>query len=176
MRILNKDNQKVLQTSSIDSFIMSVKRPLGDLTYMRIWHDNSGKGDMASWYLKYIIVHDLQTREKFYFICENWLAVEKGDGKIERELFISCEPQKTELKFLMQNDVSHSLRDKHLWYSVFARPVNSSFTRLDRITCCFVLLYITMMINILYYDATKDSNKTNLFNIGPLSITLEQVI
>ena len=58
---------------------------------MKIWHDNSGKGDDASWFLKFIIIHDLQTREKFYFICQDWLGVEKSDGKIERELFVACE-------------------------------------------------------------------------------------
>ena len=57
---------------------------------MKIWHDNSGKKECASWYLKYIIVFDLQTKEKFYTMCENWLAAENGDGKIERILhFIS---------------------------------------------------------------------------------------
>jgi hypothetical protein len=26
-------------------------RPLGELTFLRIWHDNSGPGDYASWFL-----------------------------------------------------------------------------------------------------------------------------
>jgi hypothetical protein len=30
--------------------------------------------------LKYIIVCDLQTLEKSYFICQKWFAVEKDDG------------------------------------------------------------------------------------------------
>mgnify|MGYP002787401723 CR=1 FL=1 len=42
-------------------------RPLGDLTYLRIWHDNSGLGDYASWYLKFVIIQDLQTKQKYYF-------------------------------------------------------------------------------------------------------------
>jgi polycystin 1L2 len=62
---------------------------LGSLNYMKIWHDNSGKGDSASWYSKHILVNDLQTNEKFYFICEQWLAVEKGDGKLDRDLFVA---------------------------------------------------------------------------------------
>jgi polycystin 1L2 len=149
---------------------------------MRVWHDNSGKNDMASWFLKYIIVYDLQTREKFYFLCQKWLAIEKDDGKIERELFVACDKQKTELGFLMQKNVNHHMRDSHLWYSVFARPVQSSFTRLDRVTCCFVLLYTTMLMSIIYYDAS-DSNVSssqfisNKMVIGPfgLMLTLEQV-
>ncbi len=49
---------------------------------MRIWHDNSGKGNRASWFLKYILVRDLQTMETSYFICEKWLAVEKDSGEV----------------------------------------------------------------------------------------------
>jgi hypothetical protein len=45
--------------------------------------------EMASWYLKHIIVHNLQTREKEYFICEKWFAVEKQDGKLDRLIPVS---------------------------------------------------------------------------------------
>ena len=57
-------------------------RSLGLLNYIHLWHDNTGQGDTASWFLKYIIVRDLQTMEKFHFICQRWFAVEKDDGKV----------------------------------------------------------------------------------------------
>ena len=142
---------------------------------MRIWHDNSGKGDDASWFLKYMIIHDIQTRERFYFICQDWLGVEKSDGKIERELFVACEKQKTELKYLVQKQFKHKMNDSHLWFSVFYRPVQSSFTRLDRVTCCFALLYISMLVNILYYGIANESTNQSGINLGFFSITLEQV-
>ena len=148
---------------------------MGNMQYMRIWHDNSGLGDDASWFLKYIIVHDLQTRQKFYFICEDWLAVEKSDGKIERELFVACEPQKTELKYLLKKNAQHNIKDSHVWLSIFNRPIQSSFTRLDRVTCCFVLLYLTMLLNIVYYTSSDDLGSTGILNIGFVDITLEQV-
>jgi len=142
---------------------------------MKIWHDNSGKCESASWFLKYLILHDLQTREKFYFICQNWLAVEKGDGKLERELFVAYDHQKTELKFLLQNEAKHNINDSHIWLSIFKRPVQSSFTRLDRVTCGFVLLYLSSLFNILYYDQSNNSNSRNFLNFGLFSISLEQV-
>lgn len=49
---------------------------------MRIWHDNTGSGASASWFLKYIIVQDLQNMQKFHFVGQRWLAVEKEDGKV----------------------------------------------------------------------------------------------
>ena len=57
-------------------------RSLGRLNYMRVWHDNSGSGASASWFLKYIVVRDLQTMEKNHFICQKWLGVEKDDGVV----------------------------------------------------------------------------------------------
>jgi len=58
-------------------------RSLGRLNYMRVWHDNSGVGNRASWFLKYIIVRDLQTMEKNHFISQQWFAVEKDDGLVK---------------------------------------------------------------------------------------------
>lgn len=50
--------------------------------YLRIWHDNSGKGHVASWYLNHVVVRDLQTDKKYYFIANRWFAVEEDDGQV----------------------------------------------------------------------------------------------
>ena len=129
---------------------------------------------MASWYLKYVVVHDLQTREMNYFICDKWLAIERGDGLINRLLPVSCDKQKTEFKYLIKKSAKYSLRDRHLWFSILARPIQSSFTRLDRLTCCVVVLYLTMLANILYYDAENISNP-NALKVGPFTLAPEQL-
>jgi polycystin 1L2 len=64
-------------------------RSLGLLNYIRVWHDNSGKDSSASWFLKYIIVRDLQTMEKFHFIAQRWFAVEKEDGRVRYYFHLS---------------------------------------------------------------------------------------
>lgn len=43
---------------------MATPECLGGLTYVRVWHDNSGEDDDASWYLHQIVVEDIQTKEK----------------------------------------------------------------------------------------------------------------
>ena len=75
-------NRQILQRGGIDAFLMSVPKSLGLLNCIRIWHDNSGKGSSSSWFLKYLIIRDLQTMETFHFICQKWFAVEKDDGKV----------------------------------------------------------------------------------------------
>ena len=124
---------------------------------------------MASWYLDKVIVHDLLNRDKYYFLCQQWIALEKGDGKIERVLFVACDAQKSHLKYQLETNVKHKLSDSHLWWSILARPVQSSFTRLERVTSCFVVLFLTMLMNIMYYSSrVANSNQFNL--------TVEQVV
>ena len=143
------------------SFIQN-KRPLESLQYLRICHDNSGKGEMASWFLKFIIVHDLQTREKSYFICNKWLALDKEDGSIDRILPISLSKQKNEFKYLFEKETKDKFRDGHLWLSLFTRPLHSSFTRTDRLTWCFALFYMIMLMKNMYYDLKIDNSSENV--------------
>ncbi len=135
---------------------------------------DSGYGDLASWYLKHIIVKDLLTKETFYFICEKWLAVEKADGKISRIIPIATQVQKNKLSYAIRKQTEEKLLDTHLWLSILTRPVKSSFTRLDRTVCCFFLLYISMLANILYYDIDKTINNGGLV-LGPFLLTPTQI-
>ena len=170
-----KDNKrKLFNRGGIDSFLLVLDKPLGNLTSIRIWHDNSGMN--SSWFLKYVIVHDLQTRDKAYFICDKWLAVDKEDCLVERMLPISLSEQKSEFKYLLAKQTKSKLSDGHLWLSVFVRPIQSAFNRLDRLTCCFVLLSITMLMNILYYGMDNSKSSADGLKIGPyVNITPEQV-
>ena len=63
---------------------MTSRKSLGALLYLRIWHDNTGVGDYASWFLGAVIVRDLQTGVKYQFANDRWLAVEYGDGEVCR--------------------------------------------------------------------------------------------
>ena len=62
--------------------IILENRSLGPLNSMCVSHDDSGEDSSASWFLKYVIVRDLQTMKKSYFICQQWLAANKGDGLV----------------------------------------------------------------------------------------------
>lgn len=141
---------------------------------MNIWHDNSGEGSKASWFLKYIIIRDFQTNEKYYFICQNWLSIEHDDGLIERLLPVCGLAQKTQFTYLLQKQALYNLRDGHLWLSIFVKPIQSSFNRLDRLTNAFVLLSMNMMVNILYFDMAPPPSGSGL-KLGPFEFTPQQV-
>ena len=65
-------------------FLATFRDPLGELNYLHIWHTNTGRS--PSWYLSRVVVHDLNNDKKYLFICEGWLAVEEGDGTVDRYL------------------------------------------------------------------------------------------
>jgi polycystin 1L2 len=186
-------NRQVLCRAGVDSFIVAVPRPLGNINYMRVWrrYSSSAKSQSnagAGWYFKCAMLRDLQTREKFYFICEQWLAVDKSDSRVER-LVPACSfghAQLGRFRYLLTEETKQSMLDGHLWLSVFARPPQSPFSRLERLTCCFVLLALTMLANILYYETQleleqePESNQQVLTNdqllrLGPFRVTLQSV-
>ncbi len=152
-----------------------MSRPLGQLLFMKIWHDNSGRDNMASWFLKYIIIRDLQTQEKFYFLCENWLAVEKGDGKLYKELLVSSYSHRNQIKYILPKESKHYLNDYYLCLSIFLPQIRSSFSRFERVTCCFALLYLTSLMGVLYFQKLIDQEKYNGIHFGYFFISFENV-
>ena len=75
------------QRGGIDSFVMTTRKSLGSLQFLRIWHDNTGVGVFASWFLGAVIIRDLQTGAKYQFANDRWLAVELGDGEVSAEWY-----------------------------------------------------------------------------------------
>ncbi|CAF0988120.1 unnamed protein product, partial [Brachionus calyciflorus] len=170
-----KENEKILKRSSVDTFIMGVSKNLGDLSMCRIFHDNSGKTiSDASWYLKHLIVTDLKMNKKYFFICEKWFRFDNEDAQIDRNINLAGEEESKQLAYLIKRQTKDRLSDGHLWFSIIARPTLSTFTRLDRLTCGFVLLFISMLGNILYYEADK-TPKSEGIKIGPLSLSIHQI-
>jgi hypothetical protein len=91
---------------------------------------------------------------------------------------VASDEQKREFNHVLSKQAYHSFSEGHLWFSIFSRPASNHFTRVQRCTCCFVLLFITMLFNILYYDQMNESKSSTVdssFSIGPYSITSQQI-
>ena len=122
-------------------------------------------------------MHDLQTREKFYFICEKWLAVEKEDGQLERKLFVASEQEKTQLRLLFKNQAKSNLLTFNLLLALFSSSIQTKFNRLDRITCYFATLYFSLILISIYYDFSFKlfADKTTVLDMSFVSVTFEEV-
>jgi hypothetical protein len=93
---------------------------------------------------------------------------------------VAGEIEKNEFTYLLPQKVYENVSDSHLWFSIFSPPSSNNFTRIQRCTCCFVLFFLSMFLNIMYYDLSneaKNQNSTNTgsLSIGPLYISSEQV-
>ncbi|CAF1261744.1 unnamed protein product [Adineta steineri] len=176
VRTLDDPHRSILQRSGTDTFLMTTSKSLGILNRIHIWHDNTGQGGSASWFLKYIIIRDLQTMEKFDFICERWLAVEKDDGKIERVLYVANDDERQKFSHVLSKHTYYSMTNNHLWFSIFSRLRVNRFTRVQRCTCCFVLFYISIFLNIMYYGISNETKNTASLTLGPFYISSQQII
>ncbi|XP_070535503.1 polycystin-1-like protein 2 [Ptychodera flava] len=173
-----KDNfGKVFSGGSVNHFLMHVPKNLGRLLYLHIWHDSSGLGDDASWFLNRVSFVDLQTKKWYIFPCNHWLAVDKGDGKIDRILTVAGNDELLNFNNRFGLQRQKSLSDDYLWFSVFLRPTRSTFTRVQRLSCCLSLLFAYLISNAMFYKTNSEAEKVayTMVQIGPIKFSLQQI-
>ena len=95
--------------------------------------------------------------------------------QIDRLLPVAGIEQKSEFSHLFNTTSQKNLSDGHLWFSVFLRPVRSRFTRVQRVSCCMALLYLSMLVNAMWYQRVPDKPGTGALSFGPFSLSPEQV-
>lgn len=93
--------------------------------------------------------------------------------QIDRVIPVAGKEQMTEFSHLFTEKTTKSLSDGHLWFSVVARPPQSRFTRVQRVSCCLCLLYLSMLTNAMFYE--KDEG-AKTYTFGPFALSPEQVI
>ena len=160
----------------IDQFLLTVPQSLGNVKEIHIWHNNAGKS--PAWYLFRVLIRDLQTESKWWFVCDQWLAVEEGDGAVDRRLKQATKEELTKFNILFVNATRKNLLDGHLWLSVFTRPPKSTFTRVQRLSCCLSLMLTTMLANLMFYQTGADdtSNADQSIHVGPFILSARQII
>ena len=173
--ILNKNmikSRTVLARGSEDSFTINLPMSLGEVRYLHVWHDNTGKN--PSWFLSHVIVKNHQTEDKWHFVCDSWFAVEKGDGKIDRILLPVSPREMKSFKYSLKSQQSKMFSDGHLWLSVVTKSPSSKFTRVQRATCCLCILMAGMLANAMFYRTDKTPDPT--IQVGPLKFSWRQVM
>ncbi|XP_047434663.1 polycystin-1 [Mugil cephalus] len=150
------DSREAFTRNALDIFHIATDTSLGSVWKIRICHDN--KGLSPAWMLQYVLVKDLQTGSSYYFLVEEWLSVdnERTGGQVEIEVEASEEAVLRQLPRLLRCELQRALCESHLWLSLWDRPPRSPFTRLQRATCCAVLLQLFILANTLWYSIVVD--------------------
>lgn len=157
---------------SIDGFELVTIRSLGALKEITITHDNSGKN--PSWFLENIAIKDKQTDEQWRFPVNRWLAVEKGDGQIE--VTVGCLGEGSPFGFAEQvrSRTPRQLADSHIWMSVVGKASSSTFTRVQRASCCLSILFSAMIANAMFYNTDGESD--GAIRVGPFKFSWRQIV
>ncbi|NXY82693.1 PK1L2 protein, partial [Alcedo cyanopectus] len=170
---LTDPDTPVFERGGVDVFLLCTFFPLGELQSIRLWHDNSG--DSPSWYVNRVLVHDLAWDQKWYFLCNSWLAVDIGECVLDKVFPVATEQDMKQFSNLFFMKTSKGFQDGHIWYSVFSRSPRSSFTRAQRVSCCFSLLLCTMLTSIMFWGVPKDPAEQKM-DLGKIEFTWQEVM
>ena len=155
---------------STEVCVLTVDKALGFIHGVRVGHDNSGTS--PSWFLEDIIIMDKQTQTSWTFANNEWLALERGDGRIERMLELSVNDHTFKTNVLKR--WLKGLTEKHIWVSVLAKPPRDPFSRVQRASCCLSILLSAMLANAMFYELTGKSEQ--VIQVGPLKFSWRQVV
>ncbi len=150
-------------------------RPLGPLSLLRIWIDCSGEGKHNNWYLDQIIVRDVQTGARSYFVAHKWWSLTESDGLTDRMLHVASPEQRQAFQHLFINKSREKINDDHIYFSLFNRPPESNFTRCQRLVCCLCLLLLEFVGSAMYYDRSV-MIAAPTYSVRPLAFKTEEVL
>ena len=100
-------------------------------------------------FLEQITVRNTKTKQICHFICNNWITPDEGENVATYSLKLMKEMPYT---YTLRVKSLQSMRDQHLWLSIFVCPRHSTFTRVQRLSCGFALAMSGMLVNMIFYD------------------------
>ncbi|NXA52464.1 PKD1 protein, partial [Nothocercus julius] len=166
------DGENAFHRNSLDVFQIATERSLGSIWRIRIWHDN--KGLSPSWYLQHIIVRDLQSSKSYFFLVNDWLSVEseENDGMVEKEVYAASETELRSFSRIFVAELQRGFFEKHVWLSMWDRPPRSRFTRVQRATCCSLLIFLFLCANAVWYGVVGNVHLSNgaVSNLIPVNV------
>uniref|UniRef100_A0A8C2TGT6 Polycystin 1, transient receptor potential channel interacting n=1 Tax=Coturnix japonica TaxID=93934 RepID=A0A8C2TGT6_COTJA len=166
------DGENAFHRNSLDVFQIATERNLGSIWRIRIWHDN--KGLSPSWYLQHIIVRDLQSSKSYFFLVNDWLSVEseENDGMVEKEVYAASETELRSFSRIFIAELQRGFFEKHVWLSMWDRPPRSRFTRVQRATCCSLLIFLFLCANAVWYGVVGNVHLSSgaVSNLIPVNV------
>ena len=94
--------------------------------------------------------------------------MEEDDGQVDRIVPVAGMKDLTSFKHLFNGSVRKKMANDHIWVSVLSRPTRSNFTRVQRVSCCVALLFLTMITNCMFFrgDAEQSQEKVEAINVS----------
>uniref|UniRef100_A0A8C5BHS2 Polycystic kidney disease 1 like 2b n=1 Tax=Gadus morhua TaxID=8049 RepID=A0A8C5BHS2_GADMO len=170
---LTDSEKPVFERGGMDMFLLTTPFSIGELQSIRVWHDNSG--EHPAWYINKVMVQDLETGQKWHFLCNSWLSIDMGECTLDKVFPVATETDLKKFSNLFFMKTAKDFRDGHIWFSVISRPPCSTFTRVQRVSCCFSLLLCTMLTSIMFWGIPTDPSEQTM-DLGHIEFTWQQVM
>ena len=162
-RHLSHDS-KPFSRGKIDMFQIATVDSLGEITRIKIWHDNTGLD--PAWFVSRIIVRDLQTKKRFYFLVDDWLHISPYDlrSSVEKEVHAASESDMVLFSEVFKAQKEYANADSHLWTSILTRPTRSRFTRVMRLTVAWTCLSMFMLLTMVWYQVDETIPSSQIYS------------
>ncbi|XP_034143251.1 polycystic kidney disease protein 1-like 2 [Esox lucius] len=170
---LTDPDKPVFERGTVDTFLLTTPFSLGELLSIRLWHDNSG--GHPAWYINKILVQDVETGKKWHFLCNSWLAISMNECTLDKVFHVATETELRTFSNLFFMRMARDFCDGHIWFSVISRPPTSTFTCVQRVSCCFSLLLCTMLTNIMFWGIPTNPSEQTM-DLGHIEITWQHVM
>ncbi|XP_063710414.1 uncharacterized protein LOC134838971 isoform X2 [Symsagittifera roscoffensis] len=175
IHVVEDPYREILKRNNKDLFLLSTPRSLGRLSSVRLWHDNSGVGSDQSWFCDYIALRDTQTGEKTFFMAYRWWSLVHEDGSIDRTIERTEPENMKKFRYMFASKTREKLNDGHLYYSIFARPVESHFTRCQRCSCAMCVLLLEFCVSAVYYQTKQSVDDSSTVWVGPIKFNIAEL-
>nr|XP_020644031.1 polycystic kidney disease protein 1-like 3 [Pogona vitticeps] len=170
-RLLGHPQAPSFERGGMDAFLLTTRRSLGNLHAVRLWHDNAGPH--PSWFVCRVVVHDLHTGKRWYFLCDSWLASDMDDGQVDKVFVIASEKERLSFRHLFWEGLVQKVTQEHLWLSVVTCSPWSPFSRIQRLSCCLAVLLCSMLINIMFWKEPQEDNQQTE---APFMVTWQELV
>lgn len=90
---------------------------------------------------------------------------------VERIIPVTSHQALTSYDQLISEHARFNATENHLWLSMVIRPQQSTFTRVQRLTCAYALLFLTMITSCMFFKSDEEV-RPNQVSIGIIKFSL----
>ncbi|XP_076811677.1 polycystin family receptor for egg jelly-like [Clavelina lepadiformis] len=137
---------KILNRGSVKSFLITTSECLGDITAIRLWHDNGGHS--PEWFLQRVVVRDLEKNNCWFFLCNRWFK-----HVIDHVVPAARTKDLHNTRTLFPLRLENHLRDRYLWYAFYGmRPWQRHVMgRIEMLSCCLMITLMIMLTALMFH-------------------------
>ncbi|KAK3726584.1 hypothetical protein RRG08_041817 [Elysia crispata] len=147
---LYDSSRQPFQKGAQNWFLLTTMDDIGDINSVVVWTDFSGA--YPSWFLKNIIVKNLQTNESWNFQYNSWLSIAYGSRELVTEIPAYKERAASTTRIMqVHNMTKRHMQNDHLWLGLFTKTPTDRFTRVQRLTTGLTMLHTLMLLNLTFF-------------------------